>query len=200
MPAPWLFSGSTSQDKTQNDYLQEFQVAPPPCPNRRASRRFTGSPRNPGEHIPLHFRGRGDQETRQRSGSGRAASWLPRPSGERSEGEIGRAIGDNYTADRVDAVAGIIEQLKTKFHPAHTVLVGHSGGAAITGNLWGRHPSAVDGALLVSCDCDVTAWRKHMEQLQPTNPAWTRPIAILSPRDVADGVSFGARRSTRRGG
>ena len=110
-------------------------------------------------------------------------------SGERSEGEPGRAIGDNYTRDRVDAVAGVVEELKTKFHPAHTILVGHSGGASIAGNLLGIHPSLVDGALLVSCDCDVTGWRKHMLQMEPNNPVWSAPIDILSPLDLAGTVS-----------
>jgi pimeloyl-ACP methyl ester carboxylesterase len=109
-------------------------------------------------------------------------------SGERSEGELGRAIGDNYTRDRVDAVAGVIEELKARFHPAHTVLVGHSGGASIAGNLLGLHPSLADGALLVSCDCDVAGWRKHMLQMQPKNPVWSAPIDILSPLDLAGAV------------
>jgi pimeloyl-ACP methyl ester carboxylesterase len=100
-------------------------------------------------------------------------------SGERSEGTLGR----------VDAVGGVIEQLKARFRPAHTVLVGHSGGAAIAGNLLGRQPSAVDGALLVACDCDVAAWRNHMLQLEPNNRVWSAPITILSPQDLASAVS-----------
>jgi pimeloyl-ACP methyl ester carboxylesterase len=110
-------------------------------------------------------------------------------SGERSEGELGRAIGDNYTRDRVDAVAGVIEELKARFHPAHTVLVGHSGGASMAGNLLGLHPSVADGALLVSCDCHVAGWRKHMRQMEPNNPVWSAPIDILSPQDLAGAVS-----------
>src|SRR5579863_6319825 len=94
-------------------------------------------------------------------------------SGERSEGELGRAIGDNYTRDRVDAVAGVIEELKARFHPVHTVLAGHSGGASIVGNLLGLRPSLMDGALLVSCNCDVPVWRKHMLEFEPNNPAWS---------------------------
>jgi hypothetical protein len=37
----------------------------------------------------------------------------------------------------VDAVAQAIDQLKAKFNPVRTVLAGHSGGAAILGNLLG---------------------------------------------------------------
>lgn len=110
-------------------------------------------------------------------------------SGERSDGKQGMATGDNYTPEVVDAVAAVIEQLKTKFHPSHTVLVGHSGGAAITGDLLGRLPSTVDGALLVSCPCDLVAWRQHMMRMQNNNPIWSAPIGGLSPQSLAGRVS-----------
>lgn len=110
--------------------------------------------------------------------------------GERSQGEQGLTTGDNYTPEVVDAVAQVIEQLKAKFHPTHTVLVGHSGGAAITGDLIGRWQSAVDAALMVSCPCDLAAWRKHMQQMQIQNndPIWSMPIKSLSPIDLAGKV------------
>ncbi|MBV9182737.1 MAG: prolyl oligopeptidase family serine peptidase [Acidobacteria bacterium] len=108
--------------------------------------------------------------------------------GERSEGQQGEATGDNYTPEVVDAVAEAIEQLKTKFHAAHTVLVGHSGGAAITGDLLGRWPSAVDAALMVSCPCDLALWRKHMLGMQNNNPIWLTPVESLSPVDLASKV------------
>jgi len=114
-------------------------------------------------------------------------------SGERSEGQQGLATGDNYTQEVVDAVAGVVEQLKARFHPAHTVLAGHSGGAAITGDLLGRLPSAVDGALLASCPCDLIAWRTHMMQLQNNNPIWSAPIRGLSPQELAGNVSPSVR-------
>jgi pimeloyl-ACP methyl ester carboxylesterase len=110
-------------------------------------------------------------------------------SGERSDGEHGLATGDNYTPEVVDAVAGVIEQLKARFHPSHTVLAGHSGGAAITADLLGRRPSAVDGALLASCPCDLVAWRTYMMRQQDNNPIWSQPIRGLSPRELAGGVS-----------
>jgi pimeloyl-ACP methyl ester carboxylesterase len=110
-------------------------------------------------------------------------------SGERSDGDQGLATGDNYTPEVVDAVAAVIEQLKARFHPSHTVLVGHSGGAAITGDLLGRRPSAVDGALLVSCPCDLVAWRKQMMRMQDNNPIWSKPIRALSPQELVSKVS-----------
>jgi pimeloyl-ACP methyl ester carboxylesterase len=105
--------------------------------------------------------------------------------GEHSEGDQGKLTGDNYTPEVVDAVAQVINQLKAIYHPAHTLLAGHSGGAAITGDLLGRWPSAVDAALLVSCPCELEAWRKHMQQKQPSYPLWSTPIQGLSPIDLA---------------
>jgi pimeloyl-ACP methyl ester carboxylesterase len=65
--------------------------------------------------------------------------------GEQSEGKRGLTTGDNYTPEVVDAVASATDQLRTRFHPARTVLVGHSGGAAIAANVLGRWPLAVQG-------------------------------------------------------
>lgn len=110
-------------------------------------------------------------------------------SGERSDGDQGFATADNYTPEVVDAIAAVIEQLKARFHPSHTVLVGHSGGAAITGDLLGRWPSAVDGALLASCPCDLVAFRKHMMRMQEDNPLWSKPVRSLSPQELASKVS-----------
>jgi pimeloyl-ACP methyl ester carboxylesterase len=109
-------------------------------------------------------------------------------SGERSQGEHGLATGDNYTPEVVDAVAQVIDQLKARFRPSFTVLVGYSGGAAITGDLLGRWPSEVNAALMVSCPCDLVAWRKHMMQMQNNNPIWSVPIKSLSPMDLVGKV------------
>jgi predicted esterase len=110
-------------------------------------------------------------------------------SGERSDGDQGTATGDNYTPEVVDAIAAVIERLKARFRPSHTVLVGHSGGAAISGDLLGRWPSAADGALLASCPCDLRAFRKHMMRMQPDNPLWSKPVRSLSPQELVGQVS-----------
>jgi pimeloyl-ACP methyl ester carboxylesterase len=102
------------------------------------------------------------------------------PQGNTSEGERGQATGDNYSARNVDALAAAISELRQRFQARRLVVVGHSGGAAITANILGRHPALIDGALLVSCPCDVERWRKHM--LQKTGFAgFQGPIATLSP-------------------
>jgi pimeloyl-ACP methyl ester carboxylesterase len=117
---------------------------------------------------------------------------------DRSDGERGRRTGDNYTPEVVDAIAQAIRQLQTKFHPKATVLVGHSGGAAIAGDLLGRYPSEVNAALLVSCPCDVPAWRKHMvkyefREVGPFSLLFLAPVRSLSPLDLAVRVPTSTR-------
>jgi pimeloyl-ACP methyl ester carboxylesterase len=112
--------------------------------------------------------------------------------GDRSDGEMGLTTGDNYTPEVVDTVAEIVRQLKQQFHPASTVLAGHSGGAAITADLLGRWPALANAALLVSCPCDVPAWRKHMLDVQK-NPIWLAPVKSLSPMDLVGKVPHSVR-------
>jgi len=118
--------------------------------------------------------------------------------GDQSSGSRGLATGDNYTPEVVDAIAQSIESLKTRFRPLATILTGHSGGAAITGDLIGRHPSEVNAALLVSCPCDVPAWRKHMATAQfrrvgPFSALFLLPVKSLSPMDLAGNISPSVR-------
>ncbi|HWZ58022.1 MAG TPA: alpha/beta fold hydrolase [Gemmatimonadaceae bacterium] len=107
--------------------------------------------------------------------------------GHRSSGRRGHAMGDNYTPAIVDAIAAAIDTLRAAYHPAHVLLVGHSGGAAIAANILGRHPSTADGAVLVSCPCDVPTWRRHMVAVQH-QPLWLIPVRSLSPASVAGSV------------
>ncbi|MGP1615900.1 MAG: alpha/beta hydrolase family protein, partial [Pollutimonas bauzanensis] len=89
------------------------------------------------------------------------------PSGDRSSGDMGRAIGDNYTPEVVDAIASAARQLGAIYNARALVLVGHSGGGAIVANILGRHPDLADGALLVACGCDPEAWRSRMRAQNP---------------------------------
>ncbi len=111
-------------------------------------------------------------------------------SGDRSSGDMGMAYGDNYTPEVVDAVASATRHLKEKY-TAHTViLVGHSGGGAITANLLGRHPDLVDGALLVGCGCDPEAWRSRM-RAQDSRPFWDEPNPSIMPLSMTEKVRQG---------
>jgi|SRR6185503_8327031 len=114
------------------------------------------------------------------------------PSGDRSFGDMGRAVGDNYTSEVVDAVAAVARELASKYDARAVVLVGHSGGGAIVANLLGRHPDVADGALLVACGCDPEAWRARMRRQQPGS-IWDQPISSLMPLSLVDGIARDTR-------
>lgn len=114
------------------------------------------------------------------------------PSGDRSSGEMGRAVADNYTPEVVDAVAAAARELAAKYDARAVVLVGHSGGGAIAANVLGRHPDVVDAALLVACGCDPEAWRGRMRAQQPGS-VWDEPIRSLMPLSLVGGIARDAR-------
>ncbi len=104
------------------------------------------------------------------------------PSGDRSSGDMGRAVGDNYTPEVVDAIATATRQLTERYDARAVVLVGHSGGGAIVANVLGRHPDLAQGALLVGGACDPEAWRARMRGQLPIgnepNPS-LMPLALV---------------------
>lgn len=111
--------------------------------------------------------------------------------GDTSDGTRGYTTGDNYTPQVVDAIAGAATQLKEKYGASHVILVGHSGGAAIAADVMGRTPDVADGALLVSCPCNVSVFRKHMGEKQ-MDPLWLAPVSSISPIDLVSHISPGA--------
>ncbi len=107
------------------------------------------------------------------------------PTGRTSDGAKGDAIGDNYDEKRVNQLAQAIEELTKMYSPSKVILAGHSGGAAITANIISLFPLLVDHAFIVSCPCDVNAWRENMFSL--TNKSiFRRKIDTLSPIDLVD--------------
>ncbi|MGO4715012.1 alpha/beta hydrolase family protein [Bradyrhizobium sp. 2TAF24] len=111
---------------------------------------------------------------------------------ERSDGMRGETTGDNYTPEVIDAVTAAITALKERYHPRAVVLVGHSGGAAIAADLLGSGKGGADATLLVSCPCDLAAWRQHMHSVQG-GAIWERPVRSLSPIAEADGVPLSTK-------
>jgi predicted esterase len=108
--------------------------------------------------------------------------------GNTSDGERGETTGDNYNARNTDAVAQAIEELIRRYRAERTIVVGHSGGAAIAANILGTHPDLAEAALLVSCPCDVERWRAHM--LSKTKfEGFQGTISTLSPITVVGGIS-----------
>ncbi len=75
-----------------------------------------------------------------------------------SGSDNGRA--DNWQRPTVLEIGTVIEKLKAKFKPETTILVGHSGGAAIAAVLLGIQPDLADAAVLIGCPCDMAEWRK----------------------------------------
>jgi len=112
--------------------------------------------------------------------------------GDTSDGIRGHTTGDNYTPQDVDAIAGAAAQLKAKYGASAVIVAGHSGGATISADIIGRAPGVADGALLVSCPCNVPAFRKHMAQKQ-LNPMWLEPVDSLSPLDLVPDVAVTTR-------
>ncbi len=95
--------------------------------------------------------------------------------GDVSPGVRGLTTGDNYTPDRVDAIARAIARIEALYPKAHHIIVGHSGGAAIAADLAALHPGLVDGVLLVSCPCDLPRWRAFMKKKIPAAP-FEKPV------------------------
>jgi pimeloyl-ACP methyl ester carboxylesterase len=89
------------------------------------------------------------------------AVWRPGYADDQGNASSGDNHGriDSYTKANMAAVGDAIERLKAHYAPARTVLVGHSGGAAMSANLLGMMPALADAAVLVSCPCDLRAWR-----------------------------------------
>lgn len=111
------------------------------------------------------------------------------PDGNQSEGERGLTNGDNWHAGNTDAIAAAIKELADRHDARKTIVVGHSGGAAITANMLGRHAELIDAALLVGCPCgDLKAWRESMFKLTAA-PVFEGDIETLSPITLVDGLS-----------
>ena len=105
-----------------------------------------------------------------------------------SDGIKGDAIGDNYDQSRVDQIAKAIQQLKAHYKSSKLILAGHSGGSAITANLIALYPGLVDHAFIVSCPCNINAWRKDMYKL--TNKSiFDGDLEAISPIELVEHIS-----------
>lgn len=110
------------------------------------------------------------------------------PDSNKSDGIRGEATGDNYTTENIDAISEVIARLKKVYQPKHVVLIGHSGGAAISANIISLKPGLIDKAILVSCPCDLDKWRQYMSTQQPDFLAWKKPVHSVSPISVANTI------------
>lgn len=108
-----------------------------------------------------------------------------------SDGEGAASTGDHngrrdsYTAHNIDEIAAAVARLKAHHKAGRVILLGHSGGAAISAVALGRHPGIAAGAVLVACPCDIDHWLS----LQSWRP-WVRSE---SPSDYIDRVPHATR-------
>ena len=64
-----------------------------------------------------------------------------------------------YTADEISSIGVAVDSLKKHHGAERVVMVGHSGGAVISGVILGGFAPLVDAAILVSCPFDIPKWR-----------------------------------------
>lgn len=103
---------------------------------------------------------------------------------------------DGYRPEVIETIADAVAELKSFYHPSCTVLVGHSGGAMMSGIILGKYPNLVNGAVLASVTYNVHAWAsKHgwgnwPNSLSPSNWVDKIPkqdfIYIISGTDDTD--------------
>jgi predicted esterase len=112
------------------------------------------------------------------------------PYGDKSDGDRGFALGQNYTHEVIDDLAAAIQALKSQWGDPAVILVGHSGGAALAADVAALHPGLVDHAFLVGCPCDVAPFRRHMARMQ-RDPLWLLPTNRASPMQTLDQMQKG---------
>ncbi len=81
--------------------------------------------------------------------------------GTKSSGQATRSQNrdSKYGKREIESIGVAIEQLKNHHQANQVILVGHSGGALISGVLLGLRPDLVDGVILISCPCNMPKWR-----------------------------------------
>lgn len=113
------------------------------------------------------------------------------PFGGRSDGDRGNfAAGENYTFGAVSDLAVAIRALKARYGSRSLILVGHSGGATLAADVAALNPGLVQTVVLVSCPCDVPAFRRHMAKEQ-WSPVWLIPVKALSPLQTIRAMDSG---------
>jgi pimeloyl-ACP methyl ester carboxylesterase len=106
---------------------------------------------------------------------------------DRSAGDAGRKMGDNYTAEVIDSIASTIRQIRHELSPRRTIVIGHSGGAAIAALLASRFVELQEQSILVACPCDLSTWRSSMAKLTQ-NSSWLELMPGLSPIDEIERI------------
>ena len=87
---------------------------------------------------------------------------------------------DDYTALNMERVAGALRTLQESYKSEKLILLGHSGGAATSSIVLGKHPGVADAALLLGCPCDVPPWRDHRNAQRGATGGWPRSLNPLA--------------------
>jgi pimeloyl-ACP methyl ester carboxylesterase len=96
-----------------------------------------------------------------------------------SDGESGPG-DDDYTSRNAEIIAVALGSLRS-FNPGKKILlIGHSGGAAMTALVASRFPGSADAYLLGACPCDVPAWRQWRSSSAGKGGAWSRSLSPLA--------------------
>ncbi len=89
------------------------------------------------------------------------------------------------TAEDIDEIAAAVRRLRRHHNASRVVMIGQSGGSNTIAVMLGRHPGAVDAALLVGCACDKVAKAEYQNRrVRPQD---------LNPIDYVDKIPLGAR-------
>ncbi len=112
----------------------------------------------------------------------------------KSDGVRGDTVGDNYDNARVLQIASVIEVLKKAYKPSKVVLAGHSGGAVITAKLIALKPGLVNTAFVISCPCNINAWRSDMYKYNQY-AGFKGDLNIVSPINLVNKVRGDTRVS-----
>jgi pimeloyl-ACP methyl ester carboxylesterase len=109
------------------------------------------------------------------------------------EGDAGKSDGfaryedDDYTKKNIEFLAAALDQLKNEAAGRKLILVGHSGGAAMSAVLIALYPQLVDAVVLAGCPCNVQPWRQwRKESAGKRDGYWPNS---LSPSDFTNKTS-----------
>lgn len=91
---------------------------------------------------------------------------------------------DDYTAGNVDIVAQALHNLR-QVHAKKIILVGHSGGSAMTALVANRYPQAADAYVVVACPCFVDEWRQWRNASTGRSGHWPKS---LSPHKETENI------------
>jgi len=109
--------------------------------------------------------------------------------GNHSDGIKGNTTGDNYTMEVINNLTEVVKELKIRYKPNQTIIVGHSGGAAISADIISSTSNLIDKSVLVSCPCDVEKWRSYMSSKQQFYRPWKDSVKSISPIKMVDSLN-----------